>query len=347
MLLIYIILSNIIEYLFKPEKDEKEGFEIVPILPDMESDLPYVPLDIGNFLSDFFYGMGMAFLDGKDYSAPDQLLRATRESCSNMPFIQNLPYDLKCRKDIQTCMLEKGLTREIIESSFSKIANGAGYATSTIIDDVHERFWTCMKPLIKEIYDEAFKKSNIHMDIKYPVIHFRCSDTPYMKSANYGFQRYQFFKESLKRIEEETGKKYDKVILCFCNAHFAKEKESKTCDVYADSLVKYLEELGYEVIVKCGNNLGDFATIYFAPAVISTSSSFSFMAGFFSGGVFITEGHKQEKPETDKSEPDNKDQPNVYMCMNCGPWLSHKYMLNHSEVPDYFDTEYVIKKLKE
>jgi hypothetical protein len=96
--------------------------------------------------------------------------------------------------------------------------------------------------------------------------------------------------------------------------------------------VSYLKTLGYTATVKCSKIDEDFATLFYAPAVIGTGGSFSFMAGFFSDGLFFSsmydEGKDRELKDSDG-------------------WLLNGYTLKHSEVADYYDTNTVIKSLKD
>jgi 7-cyano-7-deazaguanine synthase in queuosine biosynthesis len=104
------------------------------------------------------------------------------------------------------------------------------------------------------------------------------------------------------------------------------------------SLVNYLESLGYEVIEKCQSVNEDFATIFYAPGIISTISSFSFMAGYFSDGVFISSMYNETGSMYNKKE-------DVH-CNECGDWYLKGYSLKHSQVDDYHETEKVIDFLK-
>jgi hypothetical protein len=103
------------------------------------------------------------------------------------------------------------------------------------------------------------------------------------------------------------------------------------CDTYSKSFIQYLESLGYEVVVKCQSVSEDFATMFYAPALISTCSSLSFMAGYFSDGVFISSMFDERKNRH---------------CDNCDDWFLKGYSLKHAEVEDYADTDNVISMLR-
>jgi hypothetical protein len=165
--------------------------------------------------------------------------------------------------------------------------------------------------------------------VNVPCIHFRCADTPFNREWLYHFQYYSFFKEALHKIEEKLGKKYDSVNLYSCNTHLADEKMQESCTKYTESLVTYIEGLGYKCNVMCNSNIDDFAMMFYAPAVISTISSFSFMSGFFGDGMFIASNIIRST------------------CSQCDEWNIKDMNLLHEKVPDYHDTEYVIRKLKE
>jgi hypothetical protein len=267
--------------------------------------------DIGNYLAVYCVYMASAFLQKRHF----------RFTYINKPFLKNLPLYIKFNKDIYYKLIKEDLT-------YIKL-NVMRKASYWIINsNKREKFWLIMKPLMKEIIDKTLKKSGLYEKGLYPVIHFRCSDVPFIKSMWYKLQKYTFYKNSLEDIKRKSGINYDTVILLTSSVHRSNNKNREACEIYTQSLKEYIESIGYKVIIQSKSADQDFATLFYAPAVISSGSSFSFMSGFFSDGLFISEGHKST-------------------CGNCSEWLLHGYSIDHKNVKSYHDTDKVILLLKE
>jgi len=276
---------------------------------------------LGNYLSCYFYNLGIAFLNGKNFETKiDEIDIFTKYLKSKVSF----------DKSIQDAFISANITNESIQDDLNKI-DGFCWSAWTVMTKQMETFWKIMKPTVNRILKEALEKSNLNKDVDAPVIHYRCSDMPFAKQGYYHFQKYSFFKDSLEVIKQKTGKKYDKVYICYCNAHESSQENQDSCDKYMISLTEYLENLGYKVITKCQSVNEDFATMFYAPGIISTSSSFSFMAGYFSDGVFISSMYDEQK---------NRE------CNECDEWSKNGYTLKHAEVDNYHDTSKVISMIK-
>jgi hypothetical protein len=258
--------------------------------------------------------VGIAFLNKQNFTF----------SLHDENFIRDLPSYIEFDEDIYNKLIKiKNIENELAIYDVVQWS---------IQNKTRESFWIVMKPLINKVLKETFIKNNLVKKIEYPVIHFRCSDIPFNRHNFYHFQKYKFFSESLNEISKNI--KFDKVILISCHSHLSNASNLEKCDIYLQSLKKHIESLGYEVIMKCNDTIDDFASIFYAPAVISTPSSYSFMSGFFGDGIFISEGHYIE------------DVPNT-TCLDCEPWLKNGYSINHKQVADYYDTDNVIKLLNE
>ena len=277
---------------------------------------------LGNYLSCYFYNVGLAFLHGKNFQ--------TKINKYENMFTNYFPEKIMFDKTVQDKFISVGITDEILKQILDEI-DGDCMSAWTIVNKEMEIFWSIMKPTINRILKEALEKSGLDKPVDAPVIHFRCSDMPFGKLEYYHFQKYSYFKDSLDTIQRKTGKKYEKVYICYCNSHNTYKNQQDSCDKYMKSLTEYLENLGYEVIIKCESINKDFAMMFYTPGLISTSSSFSFMAGFFSDGVFITSIYDERK---------NRE------CNDCGDWYKKGYTLKHSDVQDYHDTDKVIAMLK-
>ena len=271
--------------------------------------------NIGNVLSQYFHHLIISILKKEDfnYTLPDE------DFLNRFP--SYLPYTFD---DVRVKLLENGIDKNYFET-----VQTLDVSTWCLKDNKSEKMWLIMKPLVQKIYDAAFNKTDVNTQVEYPVIHFRCADTPFVRHEQYHFQKYAFYKKALDNITKKI-KKYDKVIISYCNTHLSDKQNQHKCDVYVNSLVDYLKSIGYDSILKCQTNLDDFAMMYYAPALISPGSSYSFMSGFFGRGLFISAGHQEEnRPEFE----------------GIGDWLYKGYNVMHSEVPDYYDSDKVIKIL--
>ena len=267
---------------------------------------------IGNYLAVYCVYMASAFLQKKHF----------RFTYIDKPFLKNLPLYIKFNKDIYDKLIKEGFT--YISLNLYLIKDGYW----EIYSNKREKFWLIMKPLIKEIIDNTLKKSGLYEEVLYPVIHFRCSDVPFVKHYAYKLQKYTFYKDSLEKIKRKSGINYDTVILLTSSIHRSNNKNREACEIYTQSLKKYIESIGYKVIIQSKSAEQDFATLFYAPAVISSGSSFSFMSGFFNDSLFISEGHHSN-------------------CTGCSEWLVHGYSIDHKNVKSYYDTDKVISLLNE
>lgn len=198
--------------------------------------------------------------------------------------------------------------------------------TWVITDIKKQRFWDIMKPLIQKILNEAFTRINLNMKTEVPVIHFRCSDVPFVKHPEYHFSQYKYYLDILKKTD------YKKVILLSCHQHLSNEINKNTCDIYNNDLKQFLNDNGYEVEVKCQDIINDFSLMFYAPIVISPGSSFSFISGYCGFSDFYSSGHIHENNRENT-------------CHDCS-WLNNKYILYHNDIEDYHNTNNVISILR-
>lgn len=278
-----------------------------------------INIDIGNYLSNYFYYLGLSILEKKNF----------KFEVGNENFIKNLPSFIKYNHDeIYNKFKTNGITLNIFKTKLK-----SSYSIWFIYDNLHYNFWLCMKDLIYKILDETFIKSNLKKQVDYPVIHFRCADTPFGRHDQYHFQKYNFYKEILIKIKIQTKKNYKKLILLSCSFHRSDDSIKQACEKYTNSLSDYLKSINYEPMIECNKNIEDFATLFYAPVVISSGSSFSFMSGFFGKGIFYSGGHIDEHVV-------------VPGCTQCNNWLFTNYEVKHSDIDDYYDTKTVISILE-
>jgi hypothetical protein len=141
-----------------------------------------ISTNIGNCLCAYFRSLTISILNKKDFVYDD----------SNEDFIKYLPKKIKYKYDN---IREQLLKNNIDNDYFENVETDSG-GTWHMKDKNTEKLWTIMKPLIQNIMDDAFLKSNLVKHIDYPVIHFRCADTPFIKHRHYHFQKYKFYKDS-------------------------------------------------------------------------------------------------------------------------------------------------------
>lgn len=283
-----------------------------------------ISLDIGNFLCMYFYNAALQFINGTDcvQEVPEE------------EFLKYFPAFLPLDTKIQQEFITNGFTKEELEKEMNYNTIGG---TWLINNNRRELFWVIMRPYVNKILENAFvltglKENAIENTKETICIHFRCSDVPFIRHNQYHLQKYSYFK---KCLEEVSHLGYKKIKLVSCSFHRSMEDNQKACTKYIDSLVQYLSSLGYSVEIQCKSNIEDFATLFYAPVSISTGSSYSFMSGYFGNGIFMAEGHYID----DEKIP-------VSQCTNC-KWLKHGHCLKHSDVKDYYDTDAVIKSLKD
>ena len=304
---------------------------------------PTTPKNIGNLMSRYFGSMGMAFLEGKDFRAGKNMAAMMKSD----PFFEHLPPYMVLEKEVYEKMKTAGVKRSDL------LKNPNSY---WVIENPRaEAFWMAMRPVVHRMLETVFHDTGVSMNardkVDCPVIHFRCSDVPFVKNMHYHFVRYAFYRDCLAEATKKlstngngnnTSASSGRVLLLSCHAHNSNPEYMNKCRIYKASLIEYLEKtLGLQVMTRCGTPVQDFATMFYAPAVLSAGSSFSFMSGFFGYGLFFSEGHF-----TDLSGIPNKKYKETDGCgSDCGEWLRSGYSLQHTEVDDYEDTDHVIKEL--
>jgi len=272
--------------------------------------------DIGNCLSSYYYALILSILEKKDFIFHSKF---------NYNFLKHLPQYIKFDNNIYDSFIKNNITIDNV------------YNDLPVYDDL--AFWCInknsliivseiMKPLMNKIIHEALQKESLFKIIDTTIIHFRCADTPFVKHPMYHFQKYNFFTDMLNRNILPNKN----IILLSFTKHKSNEDSQLACEKYSLSLKKYLEQHNYNVTIKSETDGEDFATMFYAPLVISTISSFCFFAGFFGNGKYY--------------QPTCWTQDNTEICDNCNENIVLKgYNLLHYEVDDYLNTEKVINLL--
>jgi hypothetical protein len=261
--------------------------------------------NMGNYLSHYFWACALAVLRGELFIRPS----------TDRPVLADLPSGIVFPPEIREAVRRSGLTAERLQemnpNSFWVVENDA---VAAVFD--------AFRPWGRSILRAALEKKNLLVYSPYPVIHFRCSDVPFVKNPNYHLVRADFYRDCLLEVRDRLGF-FPYVVLLSCHAHNTDPRRAALCAVYAEGIRRFVTALGYRVIVRCDSPENDFAAMWSAPAVITPGSSFSFFAGFMGGGgLFLSEGHFFE--------------PAPNRCgTGCDGWLRRGYALLHSDVSSY------------
>ena len=300
-------------------------------------------IDLGNLLCSYYHRLLLSIMKQEDFHLNifdiidlQLKLRNIKETPTDLimyengDFIRELPLDIPFNtvEDLYFKLKQIGVTLERLQQP-----QYGDEFTWRVNDSIDEKMHTIMKPFIQQIIDNAFIKTNNIPTVSVPIIHFRCADTPFVRNQDYTLQKHCFFSKALDDIQNKLNKKINNVIILSYINHRSDEKQSNSCIKYVNFLKEYLEKLNYNVDIQSKSSLEDFATIFYAPASISTSSSFSFMSGFFGKGIFISTTNGFYDGENER-------------CIDCSSTIYKGYNLNHKYVNDYYDTDTVLKMLK-
>ena len=262
-----------------------------------------VKIDVGNVLSTYYYNYFISILKKEDFNYEN-----------NDTFINLFPKHIRFNEEIYNKLNNAKIEYE----NYKNHLNVAFWGVQTKEkQQIHE----IMKPYMNKIMNDTFVKNNLKKEVLYPIIHFRCADTPFSKHGMYFFQKYKYFKIALNTIPH-----YDKIIILSCNTHLSNEDNKKSCNKYVELLKEQVIE--YNPVIECGTNVDDFISMFYAPAVISTLSSFSFMSGFFGNGIYIQPNYMENEEECNDCETEYKG-----------------YSIKHKDVNDYHNVEEVYKLL--
>ena len=155
-----------------------------------------------------------------------------------------------------------------------------------------QKYWYNIKLEVNnslKAFTKDIKENKLH---DYPILHFRCSDVPFVKHKDYCFVKYIFY----KLCHDKLKHKYDKWYIMWDNSHLSNTNNTKLSTLYFKDLKNYLEkELHLEIIhIKKNNQYEDFKLLYNNPVVIQggCGGSFSFFGGYFNG-LFLHPNSKQ------------------------------------------------------
>jgi hypothetical protein len=188
-------------------------------------------------------------------------------------------------------------------------------------------YWQKVRPLARRLFFE----NSVMNSVKYPVVHFRCSDSPFNKHNQYHMTKSSSVQWMAGQIK---NKGFDEIILLSCNLHRSLDFDS--CAKYIEYYSNIFARSGIKVNQQCESIYEDFFTMVYSPLLVSlNSSSFSFMAGV------------AKDPEDYISCNMGIEINGVYYLQSDGDWiLDPNPPLLHKDVRDYHDTISVINGLE-
>ena len=290
---------------------------------------------MGNHLVFYYHALVSAIIDERNF------FDEQRDFQTGDVFLRELPGSFSYSRELiayHKILEQQGWTMSQFQHA---VPMGVAFweTTERRIEKIHET----MRPLMHHILSNALEQAGLYVSIDRPVIHFRCADTPFIRHPSYNLQKLCFFTQALQDAERALGTnitRFIDVTLLSSVKHSSQndleqpDLDHNACVDYMGYVVLELQEAGYKVeIINNGSVLEDFARLFYAPVVISTSSSFSFFACYFGDGWCATATH-------------GRTQQGVEFCEGCSDRMYLGVNLNHADVVDYHDTRTVLSQLK-
>jgi hypothetical protein len=272
--------------------------------------------NLGNEISYYYYFLVESILLEKDF--------IYHKSYAGQTFLKDLPTFIKFNKFYYVKLINQNVNL----NDFYKIQ---AYAFWSILDGKDEIIHTIMKPLMNSIFNSAFKKSGIKGKISVPIIHFRCSDIPFVRHPQYFLQKLSFFDDALTKFNLDDKN----IIILHNSSHLSNPDNQEMCSFYVNNIKQYLEDLEYNIEITTDNLIQDFANMFYAPFVISTGGSFSFMSGFFGYGKFISTTHGLYG-----------ERGSIKDCDKCSDIILKNYNIDHADIQDYYNKKEMIAHLE-
>lgn len=286
---------------------------IIYLLPNItpKSKIKFYTPPLGNILSAFFYYTNTNFADTDQIDTYKNHFNKMSKS-DLKSFFLHLPWD---EKKVQ---LHNYITRD--DATWSSLDSTGADKKNYLY------YWQTIRPIMREFYAEHLMPINVTV----PVVHFRCSDSPFNRNVQYHLTK----SSSVSWIADQIKQRgFKNIILLSCSSHHTMDK--KSCAKYTKEYAQLFSKQGLQVSVQCNSVLHDFSMMVNSPLLISlNASSYSFMAGVAKN-------------------------PKDYISCNMGIEINGKYHLQtqadwildpnppllHSEVQDYSDTKTVTQKL--
>jgi len=190
-----------------------------------------------------------------------------------------------------------------------------------------------LRTVSNRVIQTTLRECGYELKVQYPLIHYRLGDVPFCRNRAHHMNKYSYYLWALEKIASQ-GIDTNTVVVISSNQHRSNNKMQEACGMYLDDFVSFLNEQGYSTIIQSESILHDFASFVFAPAVISGSSCYSFMAGMASDGIFLS---SKLGAESNRS----------YISFGGCEWMYENDPIFHYEIKDYYKIDEVIKKLRE
>jgi len=266
---------------------------------------------IGNYTCWYFTKMGISFYYNEDFYNDNK----DEITVNDNKLPDFIPVNNIIHEELQIIPQEK-----IVK--FKDRIREHQWCTWYIDDNDLNLFWLILKPTINTILNKFFINAKLNFDIKHPIIHFRCSDVPFVRSDHYKISKLEFYYKNIIKLAPDTKEIY----ICYDNNHNSNDENKIICNFIYTLIEKYFYERNIKIINISKSSIEDFANIFYAPIVISSGGSFSFMSGFFGNGKFISASHDYKN------------------CNECY-WIDSSYEINHVEINSYYNLEEIEKKL--
>jgi hypothetical protein len=125
--------------------------------------------------------------------------------------------------------------------------------------------------------------------VRTAIVHFRCSDVPFINMPEYPLQPRAYFKfvaDFLRKYDD-----VDNVVVVNCNEH-GKHQLAPLCHKYAHVIQEWLQgdlpQMPVDVNLACETQKETFEAMLGSHTLISTGGSFSFVPGMLKGKRFVT-----------------------------------------------------------
>lgn len=118
------------------------------------------------------------------------------------------------------------------------------------------------------------------------IIHFRCSDIPFMKHFSYHLLKFKWYKWAINLCLKKTS--INKIYILNCNKHNSSVKNKKKCVEWGNLLMNYIKnEFNIETVIMCNDIEKDILYMLNSKCLISSGSSLSFCLGMLTDNIFV------------------------------------------------------------
>jgi hypothetical protein len=134
------------------------------------------PSQLGNTICSYFYDYALSICNKTDFNT----------NIYNYDIIKYLPTYIPFNNELYNKLNENNITIQMINSKYSMCFWHCD-------EEWIYNLWNILRSIIHNILNKSIIDSNLQNNIKYPIIHFRCADVPFIKHNQYYLQKYSFF----------------------------------------------------------------------------------------------------------------------------------------------------------